>query len=110
MILINIQDDIIKLQSMGLLDKILVDRTTQKNIMWATDAYDYLGNAYSRNEQILSSLITNENIGIIKSRARKAFEQQSKRTRQRAEVFTHLWVCNLMSNSVDAQWFCRNNV
>jgi len=110
MILINIQDDIIKLQSMGLLDKILVDRTTQKNIMWATDAYDYLGNAYSRNEQILSSLITNENIGIIKSRARKAFEQQSKRTRQRAEVFTPLWVCNLMNNSVDDQWFGRNNV
>ncbi len=110
MTLINIQDDIIRLQSMELLDKLLVDRTTQKNIMWATDAYDYLGSSYKRNEQVFSSLITNENAGIIKTRARKAFEQQSKRTRQRAEVFTPLWICNLMNSNVDDQWFGRNNV
>ncbi len=110
MVLINIQDDIIRLDSMGLLNKILVDKTTQKNIMWATDAYDSLGKDYERNEQIRVSLITGDNKGIIKTRARKEFEQQNKRTRQRAEVFTPLWVCNKMNNHIDEVWFGRPDV
>ena len=95
---------------MGLLDKLLVDKTTQKNIMWATDAYDDLGPKYERNKEIHSYLITGENNGVIKTRARKEFEQQSKRTRQRAEVFTPLWVCNLMNNHSDEVWFGRKDV
>lgn len=95
---------------MGLLDKLLIDRTTHKNIMWATDAYDYLGDSYRRNEQIHASLITKENVGVIKTRARKEFEQQTQRTRQRAEVFTPLWICNQMNNSVDEQWFGRKDI
>ncbi len=35
--IINIQDDILKIQALGLLDKILADKTTKRNIMWATD-------------------------------------------------------------------------
>ena len=110
MILINIQDDIIRLDSMGLLSKLLVDKTTGKNIMWATDAYAELGPRYERNEQISVSLFTGGNKGIIKTRARKEFEQQTKRTRQRAEVFTPLWVCNYMNNYADEQWFGRTDV
>ena len=79
---------------MSLLNKLLIDKTTQKNIMWATDAYADLGPRYERNEQIQLSLFTGENRGIIKTRARKEFGQQTKRTRQRAEVFTPRWVCN----------------
>lgn len=109
MVLINIQDDIIRLNSMGLLNKLLIDKTTQKNIMWATDAYAEFGPRYERNEQIQITLFTEENKGIIKTRARKEFEQQSKRTRQRAEVFTPLWICNYMNNYVDEQWFGRQN-
>lgn len=108
--IINIQDDIIKLQSIGLMEKLLVDKTTQKNIMWATDVYAHLGDAYNRNEQIRISLITGDNVGVIKTRARKEFEQQSKRTRQRAEVFTPLWVCKYMNDYADEQWFGRTNV
>lgn len=110
MILINIQDDIIRLDSMGLLSKLLVDKTTGKNIMWATDAYAELGPRYERNEQISVSLFTSDNKGIIKTRARKEFEQQTKRTRQRAEVFTPLWVCNYMNNYADEQWFGKADV
>ena len=108
--LINIQDDIIRLDSMGLLNKLLADKTTGKNIMWATDAYAELGRDYERNEVIRAALITGENRGIIKTRARKEFEQQNKRTRQRAEVFTPLWICNKMNNHVDEVWFGRPDV
>lgn len=110
MILINIQDDIIQLNSMGVLSKLLVDKTTQRNIMWATDAYADLGPRYERNEQIDVPLFTGDNLGIIKTRARKEFEQQSRRTRQRAEVFTPLWVCNYMNNYADEQWFGQKDI
>ena len=36
---INIQDDILRLHAMGLLDRLLADKATRGNILWATDAY-----------------------------------------------------------------------
>ncbi len=104
-LIINIQDDILKIQSLGLLDKMLIDKTTKRNIMWATDAYSSLGKAYERNEEIFSFLITGRNSDVIKTRARKAMEQQAERTKKHAEVFTPLWICNKMNNHVDEVWF-----
>ena len=95
--LINIQDDVIRLHAAGLLTRLLADKTTGRNIMWATDAYAANGARYERNEQITPELITGANTGIIKTRARKAFEQQTERTRRRAEVFTPLWICRKMT-------------
>lgn len=99
--ILNIQDDILKLHSMGLLDKLLLDKTTKKHIMWATDAYTALSPRYERNEQITPELITGPNASVIKTRARKEMEQQSSRTRQRGEVFTPLWVCRKMCDYAD---------
>lgn len=101
---LNIQDDILKLRSMRLLDKLLLDKTTKRRIMWATDAYSTLGPQYSRNEEIMPELITGSNAGIIKTRARKEMEQQSSRTRQHGEVSTPLWVCKKMCDYVDEVW------
>ena len=33
--IINIQDDILRIQALGLLDKLLIVKTTKRNIMWA---------------------------------------------------------------------------
>ena len=106
----NIQDDILKIQALGMLDKLLVDKTTKRNIMWATDAHIVLGTKYERNEEITSELITGSNAGVIKTRARKAMEQQTERTRQHAEVFTPLWVCDKMNNYADEVWFGRKDI
>ena len=103
--LIHIQDDIVRLQHCGLLDRMLRDKTTKNNIMWATDAYAHYGHDYERNEEIHSHLITGENIDIIKTRARKEFEQQNQRTRKRAEVFTPMWICRFMIDKADEEWF-----
>lgn len=55
--IINIQDDILKLHALGLLDRMLMDRTTKQHIMWATDAYTPLGERYEYTEEITSDLI-----------------------------------------------------
>ncbi len=108
--IINIQDDILKIQALGLLNKMLADKTTKRNIMWATDAYGLLGQNYCRDEEITVNLISGVNAGVIKTRARKAMEQQSERTKAHAEVFTPLWVCNMMNNHIDETWFGRTDV
>ena len=108
--LIHIQDDIVRLQRSGLLNRLLKDKTTKNNIMWATDAYAHLGKEYERNEEIQEHLITGANVDIIKTRARKEFEQQSSRTRKRAEVFTPLWICRFMNDKLDEEWFGYPNV
>ena len=102
--ILNIQDDILKLHSLGLLDKLLLDKTTGKRIMWATDAYTALGPRYGRNEEITPELITGPNASVIKTRARKEMEQQSSRTRQHGEVSTPLWVCERMCDYADEMW------
>lgn len=103
--IINIQDDILKLHALGLLDKVLADKTTKHNIIWAANAYSPFGARYGRNEEISPDLIIGPNASVIKTRARKAMEQQSERTRQHAEVFTPLWVCRKMNDHADEVWF-----
>lgn len=107
--LIHIQDDILRLQGMGLLEPLLVDRTTGRNILWATDAYLEYGSRFARNEPITAALITGEYAGLIRTRARKAFEQQSQRTKARAEVFTPLWIVEKMNDYLDEVWFQRKD-
>lgn len=74
----------------------LVDETTKKNIMWATDAYKGKSGDYECNREMTEALITGRNTDVIKTRARKAMEQQSERIKQHAEVFTPQWVVQKM--------------
>ena len=104
-VLVGIQNEILRLHSMKLLELLLIDRTTKTNIIWATDAYQDRGKAYQRDKEIQVELITGDNSGVIKNRARKALEQQSERTRQHAEVFTPLWICQKMVSHADEIWF-----
>ena len=103
--LVGIQDEILRLHSMGLLKQLLVDKTTRANIIWATDAYQEQGAEYQRDKEIKEPLITGQNSDVIKTRARKAMEQQSDRTRKHAEVFTPLWICQKMVRYADDSWF-----
>lgn len=105
----GIQDEILRLHAMGLLKLLLRDKTTKQNIIWATDAYQGLGAEYKRDKEIKPELITGENSGVIKNRARKALEQQTERTRRHAEVFTPLWICKRMNNTADEGWFSEDN-
>lgn len=93
-----------------LLDLLLQDKTTGKNIVWATDDYVANGSAYAPEKEILPALITGTNTKIIQPRIAKNKEAQRNRTRKSAEVFTPSWICCLMNNFCDAEWFGRENV
>lgn len=88
---------------------LLIDRTTNRNIIWGTDDYDHLGEGYYSHYPILFELITGKNLGVIQPRILKTKESQGNRTKGRAEVFTPSWVCNAQNNLVDNAWFgCEN--
>lgn len=86
-----------------LLEILLQDKTTKKNIIRATDDYAELGEPYSFKKEILPELVTGEQDSLIQPRVEKALEHQTNRTRDRAEVFTPSWICNAQNNLVDAQ-------
>lgn len=88
---------------------LLKDKTTKKNIIWATDEYAYLGTGYSASDEICSYDIAGIT-SIITPRVIKSKEAQATRVRGMAEVFTPSWVCNKQNNLIDSAWFGRENV
>jgi hypothetical protein len=94
----------------GVLEILLRDHTTGKNIFWATDNYQHLGEAYKYNAPITPNLITGDNGKIILPRVHKDQALQKARAKEMAEVFTPSWVCNAQINLIDEAWFGRKNV
>lgn len=107
---IDIKEDELLAMGGGILDTLLIDRTTGENIIWATDDYASLGDSYTFFKHITPELITGEKQNTIQPRVAKNEEERKKRARKMAEVFTPSWVCNDMNNSVDARWFKRKIV
>ncbi len=93
------------LRSRGnLLDILLLDRTTKKNIIWATDSYNKAqkNNSFSPRRQIKPELVTGKVYGqLIQPRAAKPLYEQRKRTKDKAEVFTPLRVVDQMNKHID---------
>lgn len=90
---------------------LLLDHTTGRNIIWATDDYAARGQAYSFTHEITMPCITGpHNERLIAPRVYKDKYRQSQRTKDKAEVFTPSWVCNAQNNLVDDAWFARENV
>jgi len=93
-----------------ILEILLRDQTTQKNIFWATDNYEHLGDSYKFDSEILPDLITGENGNVIMPRVQKQKVLQLSRSKEMAEVFTPSWICNAQNNMVDNAWFDRADV
>jgi hypothetical protein len=89
------------------LDTLLFDHTTRKNIIWATDNYERLGEPYSYHSQITPDLITGDYGSIIMPRVHKDKILQTNRSKEMAEVFTPSWICNAQNNLIDNAWFGR---
>ena len=70
-----------------ILETLLQDRTTGRNIIWADNEYEALGEGYMGDDEITVAKITGLSSGVIKPRIAKEQEHQSKRTKSRAEVF-----------------------
>ncbi len=92
------------------LEQLLRDHTTQRNIFWATHDYEHLGEGYQYFDEIRPECITGENGQIVKPRVLKSKEQQTDRSKDMAEIFTPSWICNARNNLVDEAWFGRKGV
>ena len=87
------------------LNLLLKDRTTKRNIIFATEAYAGIDFTMPITKKLLA-----DNTVDIRPRVAKSMEEQAVRTRKKAEVFTPSWICNKMNNHCDTEWFCRENV
>lgn len=67
--------------------------------------YAALGHVYAHDSQITPELITGKHCYLIRSRAQKRQDQQSACTKTHAEVFTPMWVCAKMNDTIDDEWF-----
>lgn len=94
----------------NVLDILLRDQTTQKNIFWATDDYQDLGTEFQYFSNIQTAFITGEFGHVIMPRVKKNKNLQLTRVREMAEVFTPSWICNAQNNLIDDDWFGRKNV
>ena len=92
-----------------LLDILLQDKTTKKNILWATDSYKQKGEKFINLAPITSDLVTGENESLIQPRAVKGKEEQLFRTRDKAEVFTPLSIVEQMNDACDTKSVTKNN-
>ena len=104
-----VENDLLQLEK-SILTILLFDRTSRRNIIWATDDYAALGDAYQRESEIFPELVTGEHTLVIQPRTSKSIEEQQSRVRDKAEVFTPAWVCNQQNNLVDEAWFGRRDV
>ena len=93
----------------AVLETLLKDRSTGKNIIWATDPPEELQTVMY--EPVTDkSPITAQQLGlthyeVVLPRMMKQTDTQQQRTRKKGEVFSPAWVCNKMNNALDAEWF-----
>ena len=87
--------------SAEVLDTLLHDQTTGKNIFWATHDYEAFGSEYDYHSEILPHLIMGKHGMVICPRMQKTKEQQTDRVKDMAEVFTPSWVVKMMVDYVD---------
>lgn len=87
------------------LTKLLQDKTTKRNIIFATDVYNI-----DPKTEITAELLQQMGDDPIQPRCFKSRAEQADRTRKNAEVFTPVWICNRMNNYCDEEWFGRKDV
>lgn len=87
-----------------LLDILLKDRTTGRNIIWATDSYLKTmrkSDSFWPTKQIKPELVTGRYGKLIQPRTVKSKEEQKRRTKDKAEVFTPLSIVAEMNSAID---------
>lgn len=91
------------------LDTLLKDKSTGKNIIWATDPPEELQTVMyepvTDRSQITTQQLGLTHYEVVLPRMMKQTDTQQQRTRKKGEVFSPAWVCNKMNNALDADWF-----
>lgn len=87
----------------GLVDLLLIDRTTGDNIMWGTENYTDKGEGFSEVDNIQPSHIYEDNSVVI-PRVEKSKAVQKSRTKSKAEVFTPLWIIKKQNDLIEEEF------
>lgn len=108
-----LEDELLQLDP-ALLDWLLCDHTTGRNIIWATDDYynkdDDNAQLFQADCPILPELVTGKYGTLIVPRSKKSKKQQQERVTDKGEIFTPSWMCNYQNNLIDKEFFGRKNV
>lgn len=107
---VDIKENFIYQLNSKLLEILLKDRSSNKNIIWGTNNYQLRGDGYYSYDNIALKSITGKNGLVIKPRIKKSKKEQNVRIKQNAEVFTPSWICNSQNNLIDNSWFGKKNV
>lgn len=108
--LVDIKEDNLLQANNEILITLLLDNTTKKNIIWASDNYKDHGFGFNFDDEITIDKITGIYGDIIKPRSRKKSDEKLKRIKDNAEVFTPSWICNEQNNLADDEWLGKKNV
>ena len=108
--LVDVKEENLLLIDAEILNILLYDHSSKKNIIWATDNYKEYGNRFNFEDEITIDKITGNYRDVIKPRSKKSAEEKNKRIKENAEVFTPSWICNNQNNLVDEAWFERDIV
>ncbi|RSJ31434.1 Eco57I restriction-modification methylase domain-containing protein [Streptococcus gordonii] len=100
---IDISEEQLALESADLLKILLKDRTTKKNIVWATHSYELLGKGFAPSDRITPSKVTGAYANLIQPRSEKSKYEQKDRTKIRAEVFTPTCLVEKQNGYVEAE-------
>lgn len=91
-----------------LLKILLKDKTTNRNIIWATDSYEQMGKNFAPHKPVAVNVVTGKYGNLIQPRAVKSKEEQLIRTRDKAEVFTPLSIVKQMNDACDPKRITKN--
>ena len=97
-------------RSFDLLKILLTDKTTGGYIKWCTDNYLAYGDEFSPESEMNPYHVIGKFATVIQPRVSKTKEEQLRRTRDKAEVFTPTWIVNQQNNLIDEAWFGKKNV
>ena len=100
---IDISEEQLAMESADLLKILLKDRTTKKNIVWATHSYELLGKGFAPSDRIAPSRVTGAYANLIQPRSEKSKYEQKDRTKIRAEVFTPTWLVEKQNGYVETE-------
>lgn len=89
---------------------LLKDKTTGKNIIWATDTYSANGSGFQGSDELTERHVRSLGVDVLQPRVSKSLKEQKERARVKAEVQTPTWLCNEMNNYADEDWFGYKNV
>lgn len=85
-----------------LMKLLLKDRTTSKNIIWASNSYSGMGKDFLAKSCISLKWALSE-YKVIKSRNKKNKCLQKERTRGKAEVFTPTWIVKRQNDLIEEE-------